>query len=96
MPETLEISDKRYNTLLSLQRRRNGDYFIKLVFRELSNEQANELKYLTKFPQSVTVVSALLNTVYGISTIVVTRNEKNSDTEVTWKCKCYHSQIAEP
>lgn len=80
-----------YRTATTLQLKPNGSYFLKLEFVGVTDAQIEELQYIGKARQVVSIRSRAIPDEVGVNRIVVAARLKSSDGAIVWRCHCYKS-----
>lgn len=82
----------KYSVYTSVKHKRNGDYYIKFEFRDLTNDQQNQLSHLGSIRQAIDLSSEFLEKKkYEINKVVVTRKRKIDQETLEWDCHSYKS-----
>jgi hypothetical protein len=80
-----------YRTATTLQLKPNGSYFLKLEFVDMSPQQMEELQYIGKARQVISIRSTAIPEEAGVNRIVVAARLKSDGGALVWRCHCYKS-----
>lgn len=89
--EVILMERYTYRTATTLQLKPNGSYFLKLEFVDMTDQQREELQYIGKAGEIVSIRSKVIPEEAGVNRIVVAARLKGTDGAVIWRCHCYRS-----